>query len=156
MGILRKIFGGNQKAQEKQMPKTIAEINKIVNDYGDFMESPYFPAPGCIADTKKLPYDKKLIKVALVLSAKLCNDPKMKEMLKVAYVGLANFQDGVGEMDVGLDMRKFPNLQNIDLNDRTQFESISKKMDRMMEAYEQFKKKADEEHQALLMDISQF
>jgi hypothetical protein len=156
MGILRKIFGGNQRAQEKQMEKTIAGVNKIVNDYGDFMQSSAFPAPGCIADTKKLPYDKEIIKTALILSLKLCDDPEMKEMLKVAYVGLADFQDGVGLVDVGLDMRKLPNPQNVDFNDRTKLESISKKMDRMMESFEQFKKKADEERQSLLRDISQF
>ena len=156
MGILRKIFGGNQRAQEKQMEKTIAGVNKIVNDYGDFMQSSAFPAPGCIADTKKLPYDKEIIKTAFILSLKLCDDPEMKEMLKVAYVGLADFQDGVGLVDVGLDMRKLPNPQNVDFNDRTKLECISKKMERLMESFEQFKKKADEERQSLLRDISQF
>ena len=67
---------------------------------------------GCIADTKKLPYDKEIIKTALILSFKLCDDPKTKEMIKVAYIGLADFQEGVGTVDVGLDIRELPNPQN--------------------------------------------
>ena len=156
MGVLKKLFSGNQSAKEKQVVKTLAEANKIVNDYGDFMQSAAFPKLGCIADTKKLPYDKEIIKTALILSFKLCDDPETKEMIKVAYIGLADFQEGVGTVDVGLDIRELPNPQTIDLKTMNQFESISKQMERMMESLEQFKKKADEERQALLRDLSQF
>jgi len=156
MGILRKIFGGSQRAQEKLMEKAIAGANKIVNDYGAFMQSSAFPAPGCIADMKKLPYDKEIIKTAFILLLKLCDDPEMKEALKTGYLGLADFQDGVGLVDVGYDLRWLRNRQNIDFNDRNQREIISKQMVRMKESLEQFKQKADEERQSLLRDINAF
>ena len=95
------------------MVKTAANANKVVNAYGDFMQGDTFPKLGCIADTKKLPYDKEIIKTALILSFKICDDLETKEMLKVAYLGLADFQDGVGTEDVRLDMRELPNPREL-------------------------------------------
>jgi len=136
------------------MERDLSAANKVVNDYGDFMQRPAFPAPGCIADTKKLPYDKQSIKNALILAIKFCDDFKMKEMLKVAYISLADFQDDVGKTDVGLDMRKFLNPQSMDLNDRAQFESVATQMDSMMGSYEKFKTIVEEERRLLQKDVA--
>lgn len=155
MGFFKKLLGGKQKERETQMERVLPAANKIVNDYGHFMQSPTFPAPGCIADAKKLPYDKQTIKNALMLSMKLCDDSKIKEMLKVAYISLADFQNGIGETDVGLDIRKFPNPQDIDFNDRTQIKSVAKEMDSMMAFYEKFKKIVEEERRLLQEDVAQ-
>jgi len=84
----------------------------IVQAYGKVMEtSP--PAPGSIADATKLPYTKKQIKDALIVALRNTDDPLMKEQLKVGYIMLADWQEGVGESNIGLD------LSNIDLKQGT-------------------------------------
>lgn len=153
MGLLKKIFGRTQSTQDNNLENAIDGANKIVNDYGDFMQSVSFPAQGCLADTKKLPYNKEKIKKALIISIKFCDDSKMKEMLKVAYVGLADFQDGVGEEDIGLDTRKYSNSQNID---GEKLETISNQMDKMMASFDYFKRIADDERQSLMKDVHHF
>jgi hypothetical protein len=58
-----------------------------------------------------LPFPKEKIKVALIIGLKSTNDFHVKEMLKVGDVQLADWQEGVGETDLGLD------LSNMNLND---------------------------------------
>ncbi len=151
MSILRKIFGAKQRSQEELLQKAISGANGVVNDYGDFMQSSAFPIPGFIADTKKLPHEKETIKSAIILCLKLCEDSKMKEMLKAAYISLADFQNDVGETDVGFDFRT-----GIDFNDKTQLHAIAQKLTEMKPFYDKFSKQAEDERQSLLKDISKF
>ena len=64
-----------------------------------------------MADKSKLPFPKEKIKAALIIGLKATTDQRMREMLKVGYIQLADWQEGVGETDQGLD------LANMDLND---------------------------------------
>jgi hypothetical protein len=59
----------------------------------------------------KLPYPKEKIKEALIIGLGLTSDSQMREMIKVAYIHLADWQEGVGDTDLGLDLSK------IDLDD---------------------------------------
>ena len=65
------------------------------------------PTPGCVADAGKLPYPKEKIKYALIIGLKATDDPKMCEMLKFAFIQLADWQEGIGESDKGPDLSKF-------------------------------------------------
>ena len=92
MGILRRIFGGGEKKPAETTMSRESAI-EIIQTYGEIMETSA-PAPGCVADASKLPYTKERIKQALILGLKTNADPHMKEMLKVGYVQLADWQDG--------------------------------------------------------------
>jgi hypothetical protein len=81
----------------------------IVQAYGKILETSA-PAPGTVADVNKLPYTKQQIKEALIAVLRSTDDPQMKEYLKIGYIQLADWQEGVGESNQGLD------LSNIDLN----------------------------------------
>jgi hypothetical protein len=63
----RQRSAGNQTKPKSRAVPTVTTAEKVVNDYGVFMQSSAFPAPFCIADTKKLPYEKETIKEALIL-----------------------------------------------------------------------------------------
>ena len=65
------------------------------------------------------------IKQALILGLHETNDERMKEMLKVGYVEISNWQENVGNEDQGLDFSK------IDFNDnpRKTIEQFTKQTD---------------------------
>lgn len=118
MGFLKSIFGKSgkinssptQKANEHKI--TIEDIQNIIRTYGQFLET-HAPTPGCVADAKKLPFLKDTIKTALITGMRATDDPSMVQMLKVAYFQLANFQDGVGDKDKGLDVLNMDNKMDI-------------------------------------------
>ncbi len=109
MGILSKFLGGDSKSNPSA-PMSQQEAVEIIQKYGAVMEH-QSPTPGCVADLSKLPYMKEQIKEALVIGLKADANPQMKEMLKVGYLQLADWQEGVGDTDQGID------LTNADLDD---------------------------------------
>ena len=155
MDFLRKMFGGKQTKQELRTRRILTAADKIVNRYGAFMQSSTFPAPLCIADTKKLPYEKETIREALILLMRLCDDDNTKGFLKFGYVSLANFQDGVGETDLGLDLGKLPKVKNIDFNDGNEVASAIKQTHAMMHSSDKFKEKVEKERLLLERGVSE-
>ena len=57
-------------------------------------------------DAGSLPHPKELIKQALILALRLETDPKQREVLKGGYIMLSDWQEGVGDQPVGLDVTK--------------------------------------------------
>ena len=108
MGILKKLFSSGSATTPVTMSGQEAE--KIIQAYGAVLQT-QAPAPGCVVDTIKLPFPKEKIKTALIFGLKGTDDQQTKEMLKIGYIQLAEWQEGVGEIDIGLD------LSNMDLND---------------------------------------
>jgi hypothetical protein len=96
MGILKRLFGGGDPTTQSTVPGQEAE--KIIQAYGALLQAQP-PAPGRVADARKLPFPKERIKAALIFGLKATNDQQM------------NWQEGVGENDIGLD------LSNEDLYD---------------------------------------
>ncbi|MCK9419129.1 MAG: hypothetical protein M0R70_07105 [Nitrospirae bacterium] len=104
MGLLGRFFGrAKSKQTDSSLTPEVAE--KIVNDYGAVLASAV-PAPGCVADERKLPHPKEHIKQALVFALCMTKEPQMREQLKIAYITLADWQQGVGDAAVGLDLTK--------------------------------------------------
>ena len=103
MGFLKKLFRHTEPTKPASMPWE--EADKIIQTYVAVMQT-QAPTPGCAADVSKLPYPKDQIKTALITGLLTVGDPSTKEMLKVAYVQLADWQEGVGDIDQGLDMTK--------------------------------------------------
>jgi len=118
MGLLDRIFGRTKtdSSNAGAMPPAVAE--KIVQDYGAVLASAA-PAPGCVADARKLPYPKERIKQALAFVLRMTKEPQMREQLKIGYISLAGWQEGVGEATVGIDLSKMdPNADPVELAKR--------------------------------------
>jgi hypothetical protein len=88
---------------KESLEEKMRQVMTVINAYGAFLMSEKAPAPGCIADTSKLPFPKALLKAALMVGIRTSNSPEATTILAHGYYQLANFQDGVGEIDVGID-----------------------------------------------------
>ena len=126
MGFFSKLFGKSDNNYEPTMNEELAL--KIINAYGVILET-QVPAPGCVADIRQLPYPKKQIKRAILHALKIVNEPNMQNHLKVGYVTLASWQEGVGDENIGIDLR------NVNLND-----DINKRVDPLMEQGRKYEK----------------
>jgi hypothetical protein len=127
MKLLNRLFGRTKTAQPasdsltlaaaaKKIHAAHASLNKIASDYGAVLASSTAPMPGCVADVCKLPHPKEEIKKALVYALRIVEDPKMRNALMICYISLANWQEGVGDTDVGIDLTKVdPNADTHDL-----------------------------------------
>ena len=104
MGIYKSIFGSKYKSTSATM--TFQQAADIAGSYGDVLVNNTMRT---IADTSKLPYPKNIIKQALIVLLNQNTDSQMLEYLKSSYWLLANWQDGVGPTNVGLE------LSNMDL-----------------------------------------
>lgn len=130
MGLLNKLFGTRKNAQpEPTMTAAMAE--RIVRDYGAVLK--FCPVPGTVADVQELPYPKERIKQALVFALKATADSKIRESLKIGYISLACWQEGVGPSRLGIDVTKMdPNDNPLELAKRMVVEGAD--MDKWNEA----------------------
>jgi hypothetical protein len=104
MTLLKKLFkraSDSLKKNEKEL--NADEVESIVNAYGALLEKGV-PASGCVADVNKLPDTKERVMNALLMTMLSAVDPELKAALKFGFTNLANFQEGVGERDIGLDL----------------------------------------------------
>jgi hypothetical protein len=84
---------------------TAGAAEKIVQEYGACLRSLSIPGR-FVMDAGSLPHPKELIKQALILALRLETDPKQREALKSGYIMLSDWQEGVGDEPVGLDVTK--------------------------------------------------
>lgn len=82
-------------------------VEDVVSAYCYVFEF-HAPVPGCVADVAELPYSKQTIKDALRARLLVTSDTNFRDSLKVAYVGLADWQEGVGPDHRGLDPARLP------------------------------------------------
>ena len=101
MNIFKRMFGGS--TGDSQSGMSVQEAQTIMQHYSKFMQT-NSPAIGHVADSQKLPYSKKKIKEALIIAITNIPDPQAKSALSIADVHLANWQDGVGNEDVGMSL----------------------------------------------------
>ena len=124
MRFFSKLFGkSNQKSSSSKIIK-LEDAEKIIQKYGNVLEN-NSPRPGSVSDVCELPYKKEQIKQALIIGLHENNNEMMKEMLKVGYIALSNWQENVGNEHQGLDFSK------IDFNDtpRKTIEQFNKQSD---------------------------
>jgi len=81
----------------------VGDAITIIQKYGHIVlhES---PAPFYISDVSKLPYPKDTIKQALMMALGVNGKPQVMDALKVGYLQLANWQEGIGEADLSIGM----------------------------------------------------
>jgi len=101
MGIFSSLFGNNKKTSDS--PMSVERATEIASAYGNVLEN-NAPVPGTFADTSKLPYPKSIIKQALTFLLNSNTDKQVKNHIKTAYLLLADWQEGVGPTNVGLDL----------------------------------------------------
>ena len=86
--------------RKKSAPSTserlTREILKVVSTYGALMTR----YPQAILDTSKLPLPKTEMKLLLKQAWLLNDDPHMRDAMEIGYVGLSQFQDGIGETPI--------------------------------------------------------
>jgi hypothetical protein len=106
MSFLSRIFGVNDAPTLTRNPPNI-----VVADYGEFLEKRTL-TPGIVADVAELPYPKGEIKTAIVVMLSKVNDSQLKEHLKSAYISLAEWQQGVGSTQKGIDFTQLSNFKS--------------------------------------------
>jgi hypothetical protein len=132
------------ESQESNPVSSNTDFVKIVQAYGNTLETAA-PAPGTVADVKKLSYPKQVIKNAIVAALRGTDDPQMKEHLKVGYIQLSDWQEGVGETNRGLD------ISALDMNQDA--ESLAKAVLEQSSGYEKWTAVAQEEQEALKQEL---
>lgn len=91
------------ESQKQGSEPSDTDFVRIVQAYGKTMETSA-SVPWALADANKLPYPKQQIKDAIVAALRMTDDPQIKEHLKVGYIQLSDWQEGVGETNQGLDV----------------------------------------------------
>jgi hypothetical protein len=105
MGLLDKLLKVTKSDQPTTTELTLDTAIKIIQDYGAFVESATH-APGCVVDARNLPHPKQRIKQALILALRSTTDPQKRDWCRTGLLYLADWQEGVGNEPVGLDLRK--------------------------------------------------
>jgi hypothetical protein len=143
MGFFDKFFKNGRK-NKSDFSMTPELALKIINVYGAVLEKES-PCPGCVADANKLPFPKKQIKQALIMGLNSTNDSYMKQNLKNGYIFLADWQEGVGKTDQGI------NLLAMDLNE--DIKELTQKIREQSENYKKWEPLVEKERKELEQEL---
>ncbi len=124
---------------------SLQEAEKIIQSYGALLAESS-PSSGTIADSSKLPYPKQKIRQAILLAIGAVQDTQQKEMLKIGFLQLADFQEGVGEHLVGIDISKM-DVGNTDV------EELARQVLSQSDGYEKWRHVVHEEREALKTEL---
>jgi hypothetical protein len=105
MGFLDRLLGRRESTSSVGERLGKDDIVQIVRDYSAVLSSGS-PGPGRVADVRRLPHPKAHIKKALLVAMQVSNDQAMVAALTNAYLSLAEYQEGVGDEILGLDLTK--------------------------------------------------
>ncbi|MDZ7642018.1 MAG: hypothetical protein U5J62_08365 [Desulfurivibrio sp.] len=96
MNFFKKLFSGSKSESSHSMSQE--RVEEIIQLYGAVMEV-NAATTGIAKDSSTLPFPKQDIKQAIIIGMKLIDDPQMKDMLKIGYIQLADWQDGVNSIN---------------------------------------------------------
>jgi len=100
VGIIRRILG--KRSKDKLRPSMpVSDAITIIQDYGRIMLHKS-PAPFYISDINKLPHPKDTIKQALMMVLSVNGKEQIMDALKIGYMQLANWQEGIGDVDFAI------------------------------------------------------
>jgi hypothetical protein len=128
--------------ESQDMP--LEEMNKIVQEYGSAMVN-CGPPPGGVADVSKLPYPKSKIKKAVIQALQLVDDSVMATSLKGGYTQLSEWQEGVGDANIGLNLSTF----GVDMDTSEREKAFLERQNQMKE----WKDKVNSELDSLRADL---
>jgi hypothetical protein len=143
MRILNWLFARDGKPTREALMSP-DEATAIIQRYGALLEHGA-PTPGCVADVAKLPFPKARIKQALLVGLRATGDLSIRKILKVGYLQLADWQEGVGPTDQGVD------VSNV-APDR-KLSEIAEEVTRSSEAAEKWTAIADAEREGLKAEL---
>jgi len=133
---------GKDESESLEMP--LEEMNEIVQEYGSTMVN-CGPPPGGVADVSKLPYPKSKIKEAVIQALQLVDDPEIATSLKGGYTQLSDWQEGVGDANIGLNLSAF----GVDMDTSERVKAFLKRRSQM----EKWKDKVNSEKDSLRDDL---
>lgn len=108
------VMGEDEEKSTQDSPEMMPqEAAEIVKDYFKVLKTDA-PAPLCVADVAKLPHPKQKIKSALIRVMKGTERGEVHDAMKASYILLADWQEGVGETDQGLDISKLDKNKSIE------------------------------------------
>lgn len=93
----------------------------------------------------KLPYPRQQIKDAIIAALRSTDDPQIKEHLKVGYIQLSDWQEGVGGTNQGLD------VSAVDMNQDA--ESLAKAVFEQSSSFENWAAMAQKEQEELKQEL---
>ncbi|HVL59017.1 MAG TPA: hypothetical protein VM491_21160 [Burkholderiaceae bacterium] len=105
MSLLARLTGDSAEATATARPgvaQTCATL--IVQQYAEAMRRG--PPAGQVASDTELPYGKEEIGAALLLLLRATEDPRVADLLRSAFVRLADWQSGVGDNDAELRLAR--------------------------------------------------
>jgi len=70
--LKKKDCGGNQ------MIRSVEDADRIVRAFADFIQTSRYPAAGCVADVKRLPFPKDVLRLAFIVCIKATTDQMIK------------------------------------------------------------------------------
>ncbi|SPJ17443.1 hypothetical protein SBBP2_3090007 [Burkholderiales bacterium] len=154
MGLLDSIFH-RKKAESSNSSAISPEVaeealtaaERIIQDYGAAMLSKRATQSGRIADVRKLPHSKELIKQAIVLVLRVTEDSQFREQLKSSYLLLAGWQEGVGDAMVGIYANVNPG------GDPAEIMRVMTSQGAEWKAWEKWRPRVMEEERALTADL---
>lgn len=95
-----------ESLSDKKTEQIVEAVQTAINAYGALLQQ----YPMAVLDASRLPLPKAEMKAALKLSWALETNNQQRNHIEVGYVGLSNFQEGVGEnpIDVSLPVDADP------------------------------------------------
>ena len=144
MGLLGRLFGSGGGDGDELAEMTPDAAEKIIQDYGAVLKTSA-PTLGCVADADNLPHSKERIKQAIALWLPQTEETPKREALIIGYLQLADWQEGVGSEQIGMD------LMNIDpgANPLERMKHINSQWDAM----EKWKPLMEAEREALKAEL---
>lgn len=95
-------LSGEKNHVNRSQSMSPEEVSIIIREYGDAMDN-NAPPPGGVADVSNLPFPKSKIKEAIIKAIQTSDDPEMSKALKIGYIQLSDWQEGVGDTIHGFD-----------------------------------------------------
>jgi hypothetical protein len=107
MGIMQKLFGRQAVAAAGSKLSGREIIEELIHRYAVALEA-HGTSGAMVSDISKLPAPKETLRQVLIALIPIETDPAKREWLKVGYISLAEFQPGVGDRGIALDIKDRP------------------------------------------------
>jgi hypothetical protein len=149
MGFFGRLFGHPPPSTTKKM--SASDVEEIVHAYS----AAILARKSIISDVSELPYPKPVIKAALLAAISLTPDAKMREQLKVSFVSLADWQEGVGPRPYPFDTTDTAKIASADFLSMSDADTLAmiKRMAPAMPAYTDMTVRVAAEAKALLDEL---
>ena len=140
---IQRYSGSTAIADSKNI--SLEQAEKVIQAYGSYIAGSD-SVPGTDADVSWLPYSKAKIKRAILIGLGAAQDIQQKEMLKVGFMQLANFHEGVGEKNIGLD------LSNLDVG-KANIDELAHQVLKQTESSGKWQRLVQEEQEAFKNEL---